>query len=149
MKEQPDFVGEVSALASLWIDRGHHLISSPVCHPELAGDGIEYVWGFMKRYYRTHNRGSQAEMNKRQRTLIMEACAPGLLDLARLRRFSRTAHEYRVVYAEWEAGNANAPFAHRAIEKNRRALRLKRSAFRHRNTDGARTNTPAKGAVGV
>ena len=27
-------------------------LSHTKCHPEMAGEGIEYLWGFMKRKYR-------------------------------------------------------------------------------------------------
>ena len=29
------------------------LIVSPKYHPEIAGEGVEYVWGFIKKYYRS------------------------------------------------------------------------------------------------
>ena len=35
--------------------RGHILVMSPKCHPELAGHGIEYCWGASKMYFRRNN----------------------------------------------------------------------------------------------
>ena len=29
------------------------LLATPKCHPEIAGEGIEYAWGFFKRMYRS------------------------------------------------------------------------------------------------
>ena len=41
-----------SALQDFVESRGHILILSPKCHPELAGCGIEYSWGKTKQYFR-------------------------------------------------------------------------------------------------
>ena len=35
--------------------RGHILVMSPKCHPELAGVGIENSWGKSALYFRKHN----------------------------------------------------------------------------------------------
>ena len=32
-----------------------YLVPSVKGHPELAGEGVEYAWGFTKRYYRKHS----------------------------------------------------------------------------------------------
>jgi hypothetical protein len=41
----PDFQQEKIGIRNLLESRGHILIVSPKCHPELAGSGIEYAWG--------------------------------------------------------------------------------------------------------
>ncbi|CAB1112955.1 unnamed protein product [Ectocarpus sp. CCAP 1310/34] len=48
----PDFKNERTALQHLVESRGHILLSSPKCHPEVAGVGIEYSWGFSKQKFR-------------------------------------------------------------------------------------------------
>ena len=35
--------------------RGHRAIMSPIEHPELAGNGTEFTWGFSKMHYRRKN----------------------------------------------------------------------------------------------
>ena len=55
LRKRPDFKAEKSDLEKLFLSRGHLLISSPKCHPELAGQGIEYHWGASKLYYRRHD----------------------------------------------------------------------------------------------
>ena len=50
----PDFGLEKSAfkLQKTVEARGHILIYSVPCHPELAGVGMEYGWGCSKKYLR-------------------------------------------------------------------------------------------------
>eukprot|EP00981_Chlorochromonas_danica_P006701 scaffold1462_cov168-Ochromonas_danica.AAC.11 len=47
-----DFSTEMTALEELVNSRGHLLLISPKCHPELAGCCIEYSWGTAKMFYR-------------------------------------------------------------------------------------------------
>lgn len=51
----PDYRKEKKELEDLWEKEGHILVPSVKGHPELAGEGVEYAWGFTKRYYRKHN----------------------------------------------------------------------------------------------
>ena len=47
---------EKGALQEIVESRGHILILSPKCHPELTGCGIEYSWGTSEQYFsRTAN----------------------------------------------------------------------------------------------
>ena len=52
-----DFKEELSAMEVLLLklsEKGYHqvkLLISPKYHCELAGDGVEYVWGLVKKYY--------------------------------------------------------------------------------------------------
>ena len=139
LADRADFKAELSLLEQLWIDRGHLIISSPKCHPELAGDGIEYAWGFMKKYYRKINSGSEKTMSQKQRSRVFEAMAPPQLPVARLMRYSRTAREYKLVYSG--ANDGAAHLSHAAIEAERRAKKLAREATSHRGTAHARRMT--------
>ena len=57
----PDFLYERNALANLIESRGHILITSVICHPEMAGCGIEYAWGFLKFTFRKMNEARRRE----------------------------------------------------------------------------------------
>jgi hypothetical protein len=46
LSKLPDFKGTKCALRKMIEDRGHILMISPKCHPEIAGNGIESAWGF-------------------------------------------------------------------------------------------------------
>eukprot|EP01051_Picozoa_sp_SAG22_P000981 SAG22_NODE_33_length_27588_cov_104.174652_12_plen_208_part_00 len=81
LKARPDVMAERSELELLLADRGHILVMSPKCHPELAGQGVEYSWGASKLYYR--RRAAHFHDN------VLKALAQ--VD----RRFERRAREYR------------------------------------------------------
>ena len=60
MKKCLDFAGEQSAMEVLLSklsekagDLEIRLLTSPKYHCELAGEGVEYVWGLTKRFYRS------------------------------------------------------------------------------------------------
>lgn len=48
-----DFEEEESLLQHYGRELGVTVDRTPKCHCELAGEGIEYAWGFSKNYYRT------------------------------------------------------------------------------------------------
>ena len=51
LQAMPDFKTERTALQHVVESQGHILLS-PKCHPEVAGVGIEYSWGFSKQKFR-------------------------------------------------------------------------------------------------
>ena len=51
----PDYVAEENKFTRDVRCRGHRAIMSPIAHPELAGNGIEFAWGFSKLHYRRTN----------------------------------------------------------------------------------------------
>ena len=51
MKLQPDFVSEQTLLQYHAHMLGVQLLKSPKCHPEIAGEGVEYGWGLSKMKY--------------------------------------------------------------------------------------------------
>ena len=52
MSECEDFSNETTLLQDTLAKRDVSIIRTPKCHPELAGEGIEYSWGFAKNAYR-------------------------------------------------------------------------------------------------
>ena len=80
---------------------------TPKCHPELAGEGIEYAWGCAKGFYR---RIPLAQ--KRYKNLFFDAVrqcldAATVLTVERVCRFLRQAREYVKAYSQLEAGTDN------------------------------------------
>ena len=67
---------------------------SPKGHPEVAGKGVEYCWGYSKMYFRKHNDC----VYKNLRTNVEAAITQEVLPLERVRRFARKAREYRNAY---------------------------------------------------
>jgi hypothetical protein len=47
-----DFREEKTLLQVRAEEMGISIVRSPKCHPEIAGEGIEYVWGVSKNHYR-------------------------------------------------------------------------------------------------
>ena len=95
--ECPDFMKEQSQLQHLVKSRGHRLIMSPKCHPELAGVGIEYSWGKSKLEFRRGINDCVAlHLEKNVREALDTA---DVLTLGRVRLYARKTRDYRRVYA--------------------------------------------------
>lgn len=74
---------------------GDLLLMSPKGHPEVAGKGVEYCWGYSKMYFRKHNDSAY----KNLRANVDKAlCLEVVLPIERVRRFARKAREYRNSY---------------------------------------------------
>ena len=82
--------------------RGHEFDKSPKCHPELAGDGVEYDWGKSKHDFRANNDGSALHLRAN-----IKASFAGL---TRERRFlfSRKARSYKRAYLALARGEVAA-----------------------------------------
>jgi hypothetical protein len=52
MSQQYDFTHEHTMLQHIGAELGLIVDRTPKCHPEMAGEGIEYSWGCAKNHYR-------------------------------------------------------------------------------------------------
>eukprot|EP00733_Pompholyxophrys_punicea_P000967 Pompholyxophrys_punicea_v1_NODE_393_length_2064_cov_23.574415.p1 type:complete len:238 gc:universal NODE_393_length_2064_cov_23.574415:1336-623(-) len=96
----PDFLAEKSALQALVEDRGHILLMSPKCHPELAGLGVEYSWGKSKlEFCRNINDGIASHL----RANVEKSLSQEILPLCRVRKYARKTRDYRNVYRDMES----------------------------------------------
>ena len=59
-----DFDEEETMLQSMGRKMGALIDRTPKCHPELAGEGIEYSWGCAKNYYRRLQLEEEKEKGK-------------------------------------------------------------------------------------
>ncbi len=90
-----DFANEIGALDHQLRLRGHRLILSPKCHPELAGVGIEYSWGKIKMIFRSQfNNGKVTELMENVQASIGEDVLP----MERIWRYSRRTRDYMRAY---------------------------------------------------
>lgn len=80
---------------------------SPKCHPELAGQGIEYCWGKSKKYFRAQRSAIAGSINeaafsdlvaKSLRGGPTDSSSDAPLQMEAVLRFSRRAHYYRMAY---------------------------------------------------
>jgi hypothetical protein len=102
IKKQPDFIGELTLLQYYAKKMGATVDRSPKCHPEIAGEGIEYVWALAKLYYR----GKPIERKrtkKKYRELVDECLSVVNLTKTRVRKCSRRAREYMLAYLAYDA----------------------------------------------
>ena len=91
-----DFMEEKTILQELVESRGHILITSPKCHPELAGCGIEYSWGKIKMTFR---REVNDTVSKNLHSNIVESIDRSM-SLERVWKYDRKTRDYRRAYIE-------------------------------------------------
>jgi hypothetical protein len=94
-----DFKNETSQLQHIATELGVSVIMTPKAHAELAGQGIEYSWGYAKLYFRQHN--TAGDKAKKLEANIRKALSEENMTKARVRKFVRKAREYKVIYHEY------------------------------------------------
>lgn len=124
----PDFKAERTALQHVVESRGHILVLSPKCHPEVAGVGIEYSWGMSKMKFR---REINDENPKHLHANILASLCPDtILTLGRVRRFARRTRDfcrsYRSLANNPEKGGA-------CIDGKESIERMRKLCKAHRN----------------
>ena len=138
MAKCEDFQNEQTQLQYIAEKIGAKVKLTPKCHPELAGEGIEYSWGFGKRRYRRE----WAMQDDDKRTVedflaLCRACLSNLetgdaLTKARVRMMAGRARSYIIAYAkmaEDQAGSENDPLTYALIGKMAKQYRAHRSAL--------------------
>jgi hypothetical protein len=92
-----DFANEKTLLQHVLEDKLACLcMLTPKCHPEIAGRGIEYAWGYSKLRYRNHF--NDAKQNHLEAN-VSKALSTDVLTLNRMRKFARKAREYKLTYS--------------------------------------------------
>ena len=137
MAKQPDYENEESHVEWLVKEKGGIVLKSPKCHPEIAGQGIEYSNGKAKFYFRKNNTGAASSYEE----LVHQSVSQDVLTLPMIRRFARKVREYKLAYwkimqekntgtghaAQQSDGDGAASLA--LIEKYRRQFKSHRSAL--------------------
>ena len=119
-----DFKNEKPALMHLVESRGHIILLSPKCHPEVAGLGIEYSWGMSKMKFR---REINDEGCKHLHDNIEASfCRENILTLGRIRRFARRARDfcraYRALNSQGPIGSKNTIEKMCKVQKAHRSI---------------------------
>lgn len=101
---------------------------TPKCHPEIAGVGIEYAWGYSKMRFRNDFNDGQ---RKNLAANVERALSPDTLTKERIRKFARKAREYKLTYAYLiEKNNGSTDRVKRdSIEKITKIFKQHRSAL--------------------
>jgi len=93
-----DFKNELSALQLLGQEIGITVDATPKYHAELAGEGIEYSWGYSKGVYRRAPL-SRKKGRKNFFELVEECCNPAIhLTKERVRKMAKRARSYICTY---------------------------------------------------
>jgi hypothetical protein len=101
LQKQPDFLSEITLLQYFAEQMGVTVDRTPKCHPELAGEGIEYLWAFAKLYYR-YKPLSRKRTKQKFRLLVNESLSINNLNVTRARKCSKRAREYMLAYKSIE-----------------------------------------------
>eukprot|EP00733_Pompholyxophrys_punicea_P000443 Pompholyxophrys_punicea_v1_NODE_122_length_3354_cov_5.345862.p1 type:complete len:471 gc:universal NODE_122_length_3354_cov_5.345862:1263-2675(+) len=118
-----DFKEEKGALQEIVESRGHILLMSPKCHPEIAGVGIEYAWGISKLNFRWH---INDEVPAHLHANICRSLSPEIVSIGRVRNYARRTRDYGHVYL---AQSDQLENGFEGIEKMRKQHKCHRSVF--------------------
>jgi hypothetical protein len=109
-----DFVNEETLLQTMARKMGVTIDRTPKCHPEMAGEGVEYAWGCAKQYYRSQPLLSKRG-KKKFRDLVRKSLSPEVLTVDKIRKFSRRARRYICAYYELSHPEASLEIKFEAI----------------------------------
>jgi hypothetical protein len=133
-----DFINEKTCLMYLGEKLGVEVDGSTKCHPEIAGEGIEYTWGRAKGVYR-RARLSQKKGKENFRQLVADCLSAeegegkGGLIKEMICKFSRWACHYILAYfylEHEEENNINQEGLHELnIERVQKEFKTHRSAI--------------------
>jgi hypothetical protein len=97
LKRCEDFANETPQLefiAQKYL--GAFIRLTPKCHPEIAGRGIEYAWGYAKLRFR---RGINDAVASHLEENVKAALSREVLTINRIRKFARKARDYKLTYS--------------------------------------------------
>jgi hypothetical protein len=94
-----DFIEEETLLQYHGRLLGVQVVRTPKCHPEIAGEGIEYDWGCGKGFYHRLPLSANRTKNKFRETVKKSLDMNEVLTVKRRRLFSKRAREYMVAYS--------------------------------------------------
>ena len=94
----PDFKAEMSLLHYHARKLGVYLDSSPKCHPEIAGEGIEYCWGASKQWYRALPIKFKRDKKNFNMSVTKAMDRSNILTVDNIRKFVRRQRSYMLAY---------------------------------------------------
>ena len=98
MKQQIDFVNELTLLQYHGNLLGVTVDRSPKCHPEIAGEGIEYLWGLSKMWYRKAPISSKRTKDLFRKLVNDATDGSSVMNIERVRSCSKKARAYMKLY---------------------------------------------------
>jgi hypothetical protein len=119
----PDFQQEKIGIQNLLESRGHILIVSPKCHPELAGSGIEYAWGIAEINFKN----IQQKCSQNVKRHVEDVLSPEKLPLSSIWKYERKSRDYIRLYHKSSQINEDNLLKYSDIEKLRQVEKIRRS----------------------
>jgi hypothetical protein len=93
----PDFMEQETILQFYAKQLGVMIDRTPKCHPEVAGEGIEYNWGASKGWYRKQSL-KQKRTTAEFRKLVERSISVEVLGLSTVRKCAAKARRYILAY---------------------------------------------------
>ena len=137
MKLQYDFANEITLLQFHGNELGVIIDRTPKCHPEIAGEGIEYAWALSKFFYR-RSPICQKRTKAKFRQLVSESTNHNtVLNIQRMRSCSKKARCYMKMYRAFDNVELDEKLVnekHSIMEGTiKQYTRLKRKGKTHRS----------------
>ena len=106
---------------------------TPKCHPEIAGEGIEYSWGAAKLFYRRLRIKEKRSKEKFRNSVKNSTNRNTILTIARQRKFSKRARQYMLAYQAIELQrkrntDEDIKMSHMLLEKVVKVFKTHRNA---------------------
>ncbi len=98
MEQLGDFQDEETLMQYHGRRLGVKVDRTPKCHPEMAGEGVEYDWAAAKGFYRRLPISEKRSKAKFRESVSRCLDSKEVLTMERQRMFSRRAREYMVAY---------------------------------------------------
>ena len=127
-----DFKAEKSQMQYVLEERLNvQLRMTPKCHPEIAGQGIEYVWGYAKLQFRQKFNDMNASNLKEN---VRAVLSKEVLTKIRTNKFVRKARDYKLTYLfllqqTQKMKESSRGYTHERIERIIKLFKQHRSAL--------------------
>ena len=105
VKALPDYINEETLLQYHGRMIGIVVDRTPKCHPEIAGEGIEYSWGMAKGFYRRLPIKDKRDKKKFVESVKKSLDNKKVLTIERQQKFSRRARRYMLAYKALDSDN--------------------------------------------
>ena len=134
LEKQPDFQEQETLLQYHARLLGCEVVRTPKCHPEIAGEGIEYDWGGSKLWYRSVSLQSK-KRKKDFLNLVDRSLSKEVLSLERTRSYCKRARDYMLTYLSLMTHKEDT--ASRRIEMSdlliNKCVKMMKTSKTHRN----------------
>ena len=101
-----DFLNEEGMLQHIAKRIGVEVLLTPKCHAELAGEGVEYVWGGGKDEYRRLSL-PQKRGKGNFKTSVHYCLSEEVIPIERVRKYARRAGQYLMAYHAVDTGQVD------------------------------------------